>query len=151
MWLTKLSLIPGKQIHEVPIHYYIINRKTWQKNAPRNKNNRVRAFFYKQRFFSTHPQCCLTFSWIELQMLIRCRLIHKSIIILKDFLYLLYLCPCLYLGLFFSYLCYVFFIFIFIFIMTACIFLWTRHTCSFAYFLEYVLLFLDDNVNEECE
>ena len=26
-----------------------------------------------------------------------------------------------------------------------------RHTCSFAYFLEYFLLFLDDNVNEECE
>ena len=26
-----------------------------------------------------------------------------------------------------------------------------RHTCSFAYFLEYGLLFLDDNVDEECE
>ena len=26
-----------------------------------------------------------------------------------------------------------------------------RGTCSFAYFLEYVLLLLDDNVNEECE
>ena len=24
-------------------------------------------------------------------------------------------------------------------------------TCSFAYFLEYALLFLDDNVDEECE
>ena len=26
-----------------------------------------------------------------------------------------------------------------------------RHTSSFAYFLEYVLLFLDGNVDEECE
>ena len=26
-----------------------------------------------------------------------------------------------------------------------------RYTSSFAYFLEHVLLFLDDNVNEECE
>ena len=25
------------------------------------------AFFYKQRFFSTQPQCCLDFSWIEPQ------------------------------------------------------------------------------------
>ena len=28
--------------------------------------------------------------------------------------------------------------------------LMSRHTCSFAYFLEYVPLFLDDNVYEEC-
>ena len=26
-----------------------------------------------------------------------------------------------------------------------------RHTSYFAYILEYVLLFLDDNVGEECE
>ena len=26
-----------------------------------------------------------------------------------------------------------------------------RHTCSFAYVLEYALLSLDDNVDEECE
>ena len=35
-------------------------------------------FFYKQCFFSTHPQCCLAFSWIELQMLLRCWLIHLT-------------------------------------------------------------------------
>ena len=30
------------------------------------------CFFYKQRFFfSTQPQCCLTFSWIQLRMLLR--------------------------------------------------------------------------------
>ena len=34
--------------------------------------------FHKQRFFSTESRCCLTFSWIELQMLLRCCLIHIS-------------------------------------------------------------------------
>ena len=72
-------------------------------------------FFYEQLFFSTKRQCCLTFSLTELQMLPRCCLLHKSIIILRHFLYLLYLCPCLEQGLFMSYLCGLFFIFIFIF------------------------------------
>ena len=53
---------------------------------------------------STQPQCCLIFAWIELQMLLRCCLIHISFIILRHFLYLLYLYPCLDLGLFMSYL-----------------------------------------------
>ena len=50
-------------------------------------------------------------------MLFRCCLIHISIIILRHFLYLLYLCPCLNLGLFMSYLYDLFSLFIFIFIM----------------------------------
>ena len=29
-------------------------------------------FFYKQRFFSTQPQYCFTFSWIELQIMLKC-------------------------------------------------------------------------------
>ena len=58
------------------------------------------CFFHMQRFFSTQPQCCSTFLWIELQMLLRCCLIHISIIILRHFLYLLYLCPWLDIGLF---------------------------------------------------
>ena len=40
-------------------------------------------FFYEQWVFSTQPQCCLTFIWIELQMLLRCCLIHVGIIILR--------------------------------------------------------------------
>ena len=79
-------------------------------------------------------------------MLFRCCLIHIGIIILRHFLYLLYLCLCLELGLFMSDLCNLFFIFIIIFIMINRM---NTDTCSFAYFLEYVLLFLDDNVNEE--
>ena len=43
--------------------------------------------------------------------------IHVSIIILRQFLYSLYLCPYIDLGIFVWYLCDLFFIFIFIFIM----------------------------------
>ena len=41
----------------------------------------VTRFFSKQRFFSTQPRCCLTFSITELQMLLRCCLMRISIII----------------------------------------------------------------------
>ena len=51
-----------------------------------------RAFFYKQRFFLTQPQCCLTFSRIEIQIVLRCRLIHIATTILIHILYLIYLC-----------------------------------------------------------
>ena len=42
-------------------------------------------FFHKQRLFSTQPQRCLSFSWVEVQMLLRCCLMHISIIILRHF------------------------------------------------------------------
>ena len=48
-----------------------------------NKFSVVNAFFYKQRFFLSQPQCRLTFSLIELQMLLRCCLIHMTIIIVR--------------------------------------------------------------------
>ena len=41
-------------------------------------------------FFSTQPQCSLTFSWIEFQMLLRCCLIRIAIIVLRHILYLVY-------------------------------------------------------------
>ena len=50
-------------------------------------------------------------------MLLRCFLIHINITMLRNVLYLLYLYPCPYLGLFMSYLCDLFLVFIFIFIM----------------------------------
>ena len=65
----------------------------------------------ERQMFSTQPQCCLTFSWIELKMLLRCCLIHITFIILRHILYLVYLCSCLGLHLFISYLCDLFFIF----------------------------------------
>ena len=81
-------------------------------------------------------------------MLLKCSLI--SIIILRKILYLVYLCPCLGLDLFMSYLCDQFFTFSLIFILI-------NHITSFkqrhfsVHFLEYLLLFLDDNVDDESE
>ena len=46
----------------------------------------ITCFFCKQRFFSTQPQWCLTFSCNEIQMLLRCCLIHIPIIIMKHIL-----------------------------------------------------------------
>ena len=48
--------------------------------------------FCSRRCFLTQPHCCLTFVWIELQMLLRCSLIYIPIIILRHLLYLVYLC-----------------------------------------------------------
>ena len=71
-------------------------------------------FFYKQCFFFNSASMLLNFlmNWA---LLLKCCLIHISIII--HVLYLLHLCPCLDLRLFLSYLSNLFFIFIFIFIM----------------------------------
>ena len=44
-------------------------------------------FIYKQRFFSTQPERCLTFSLIELDMLLRCCLIHVTITVLRHFIF----------------------------------------------------------------
>ena len=52
-------------------------------------------------FFLAQPQSCLTFSWIEVQILLRCCLIDKIFIMLRHFLYLLYLCLCLDLNFFY--------------------------------------------------
>ena len=103
----------------------------------------------KQRFFSTQPQCCLTFSWIDLQMSLMCCLLHETIIILRCISYLVYLCPFVGIGL--LYICDLFFIFSIIFIVI-------NHTTSFkqtylfyVIFLEYLPLSLDDNENEVSE
>ena len=61
-------------------------------------------FFYKQSVLITQPQRCLTFSWIGLQVFLRCYLIDVSILILRHFLYLLYLRPCLDLQSYIGYL-----------------------------------------------
>ena len=96
-------------------------RPEWRRKINRGSFNLIwliskYTLFYKQYFSLTQPQCCLTFLWIEPQMLLRCCLIHISSIILRHFLYLLGL------GLFMSFLCGLFFIFVFIFIMINCIF-----------------------------
>ena len=100
-------------------------------------------FFYKQRFqtLSSQSKCCLTFSWIELQMLLRCCLIHISIIKPKHCLYLLYLWSRLNEGVFRSYPCDFFFSLSSSFLQT-----------YFFFWLFYrILLFLDNKVGEKYE
>ena len=82
-------------------------------------------------------------------MLFRCFLIHINIIILGHILYLVYLT--LDLGLFMSYLCDLFFISSLIFIPINYILLLKETQLIFVHFLEYLLLFLDDTVDEESE
>ena len=80
-------------------------------------------------------------------MLLKCCLIHLSITILRH-LYLLYLLPCLDLGLFMLYLCDLFFIFILTFIMDNRM---NTDKLVLSLIFQNVLLFLDDNVDEECK
>ena len=84
-------------------------------------------------------------------MLLRFCLIHIIIIILKHILYLPYLSPCLGLGLFMSYLCDLFFIVSLIFIVINSTISLKQAHMFFVHFLKYLLLFLDNNVDEESE
>ena len=94
-------------------------------------------------------------------MLLSCCLIHIAIIILRGILYLVYLCPCLDLALFMSYLCDLIFIFSLIFIVinhitsfkqpywfsyNFCMITWIRKTIfkykfSFSVLLRFCLIF----------
>ena len=105
-------------------------------------------YFYKQRFFFNSASVLLNFSWIDLQILLRCYLIHITIIILRH-IHLVYLCPCLGLGLFTPYLCDVVFIFSLIFIVINQIISFKQTYLFFVQFLQYLLLDLDDNLNEK--
>ena len=107
--------------------------------------------FYKQRVFWTPPQYCLTLSWIELQMLLRRCLIHIAIFVPGHILYLVYLCPCLGLGLLMSYPCDLFFMFILIFIVINYITSLKQAHLVFVQLLKFLILFLEDNIDEESE
>ena len=80
-------------------------------------------------------------------MLLRCCLIYIIIIILRLILHLVYFCPCPGLGLLLSYLYDLFFIFSFIFIVINATSL-EQIYLLFVHFLEHLLLFLDDDVDE---
>ena len=89
---------------------------------------------------------------LELQVFLRCCLIHIDITILRHFLYLLYLCPCLDLGPFISYLYGLCFIFIFIFILINPIIPWIQthlFFCSLFYDLRYYLWMITWMKNEQ--
>ena len=78
-------------------------------------------------------------------MLLRCCLIHITSIMLRYNLCLVYVCLCLGLDIFMSYLCDLLFIFSLIFVVI------NQTHMFFAYFSEYLLLFLNDNVDGEGE
>ena len=124
----------------------IIINLFWELKNLKEKHTR---FFSKQRFFPTQPQCCLTYSWIELQMLLRFCLIHITTIIPKYFLYLLYVCLCLELGLFMTnYMIY----FLFSFSCSLRLIAWILTHLFFCLFFRICpIFFSDDNVDEECE
>ena len=101
--------------------------------------------------FFDSPSVLLNFSRIELQMLLQGCLIHMTFILLKHIIYVVYSCPYLGLGLFMPHLFDLFFI-------SSLIFTVINHITSFKqmylfliHFLEYLLLFLNDNVDEESE
>ena len=108
---------------------------------------KIHVFFISNVFFNS-ASVLVNFS-INSASLLRCCLIHISIIIVRHFLYLLYLCPWLDLGLFMSYLCDLFFSF------SSSFSLWLivrsheyRHICSLVYFSEYVQLFSDEKYEQ---
>ena len=128
------------------LKHYNFRKNRKQKCNLKFRFRALQASFDKQHPFWTQPQYCLTFPWIELQMLLGCRLIHITIITLRHILQLVYLCPCLVVGLFMSQLCDLLFIFSLIFIVINHKITIKQRHLFFAHFLGYLLLVLVDNV-----
>ena len=99
----------------------------------------IHAFFNKQRFFQLGAffnSVLLNFfmNWDSnvAQKLLNTYKHHHT----ETLFYLLYLCPCLDLGLFLPYLRDLFFIFVLIFIMINCVILWINTHLLFCLFVE---------------
>ena len=84
-------------------------------------------------------------------MLLRCCLMHITTIILRHNLYIAYLSSCPGLGLFMSYLCNLFFILNLTFTVINHITSLKQTYLFFVHFLECLLLYLGDNLDEESE
>ena len=106
-------------------------------------------FFISNAFFNW-ASALLTFfmNWASILLSL---IHHLTITVLTNILYLVYLSKCLDLGLFVSYLCNLFFIFSLIVISINNISPLKQTYLLFVYFLEYLLLFLDDNMDEELD
>ena len=78
-------------------------------------------------------------------MLLRCCLIHITIIILRYILHLVCLCLCLSRGLFMLYLCDLFFLFSLIFFAINYVTSFKQTYLFLVHFFEYLLLFLGNN------
>ena len=84
-------------------------------------------------------------------MLFRCCLIQITIIVQRQIFHLVYLHPCLGLDLFMSYLGILFFTFSLIFVVINHVTSSKQMYLFFCPFLENLVLFLSDNVDEEDE
>ena len=109
--------------------------KTFFENLGTCSLKEIHDFFYKHRFFSTQPQCCLTFPWMSF----KCCLGVAWYIWYKHhhtetlFIFTIF-GPCLDLGGFMLYLCNLFFIFIVILIMINRIIWWLQTHLFFCLF-----------------
>ena len=111
--------------------------------SPQKRFLKEYTLLLKTILFLSHPQHCLIFPRIQLQMLLRCCLLHITIIILIHILYLVYICTYLRLVLFILYLCDPFLIFSLIFILINHIISLKQTNLFFAYFLENLMLGFD--------
>ena len=110
----------------------------------------IHAFLWETLFLNS-ASVLLKFSHkLTFKMLLRCCLIHITIILLRHILCLAYFGPCLGLGLLMSYLCNLFFIFSLFFIVIYHITSFKQTYLLSVHFLED-LLFLDGSVDEESE
>ena len=116
-----------------------------QKQSSVGREDIFIIWFHNKVFFKYIVALTLTVTRVFL-----CATVFSTLFfILRHFLYLLYLCPCLDLVLFNVVSMWSIFYFHLQFHYD-----WSyqyRHTCCFVSFSEYILLFLDDNVDEECE
>ena len=102
----------------------------------------IHALFISSAFFQLSLSVALLFH----------RASNIVIIILRHILYVVYLCSCLGLGLFISYLCDLFLIFSLILIVINYIISFKQtYLFFFEHFSQYLLLILDDNVDGENE
>ena len=80
----------------------------------------LQALFYKQRFFLTQPQCCLTFQRTEPQMLLKYCLLHRGIALPRHAIF------CIFFSLSTSWSIYV-------------LFMWSVFSLSFSFSLQLII------------
>ena len=97
--------------HEVTMLFWMIRKCLYLMSSSTQRNIQITRFFIINAFFSTQLYSCLTFSWIELRMLLRYWLIYVTIITLRHIRHLVYLCLSIGLGRILSYLFDLFFYF----------------------------------------
>ena len=122
-WFCLPYLFVIGRLEHVPTYTHRCDDDDNDNNNNDNNNNilihlSLRGVIHDTRFFSTQTQCCFTFSWVKLQVFLP-----------RHFLYLLYLCPCLDVGLL-SLIYVIYFSFSFSFLQTDFFFLLFLRICT---------------------